>query len=307
MTRGRLPFFKQAQQMLSRHLEIGSSRHESKLTGEASGIHSWGTYEAYAKALTHYAEWYHDTYGGHKVADMNDHVTDYINHLRESGYSADTQKQALSACRKVWGTDVSDAKTDARSRAEITRSRGVAARDRHFSLKNNAELVSTCEATGLRRTELEHLHGGCCEQRDDGHWYITGLREATGDHTKGGRDRDVRIVADAATAASIASKINSTPSDSLVYGQVHSACDVHGYRGTYACHDYMERVQDRYGADGLDMSGKSIPEEDRYYCRGDMQGVVLSRQTLREVSEDMGHSRESVVVSHYLYQMISEN
>ena len=50
-----------------------------------------------------------------------------------------------------------DVETDIRRRADIKRSRGDAIRDKHFSEKNNADLITFCRCSGLRRAEIQDL------------------------------------------------------------------------------------------------------------------------------------------------------
>ncbi len=78
---------------------------------------------------------------------------------------------------------------------------------RQFSEKANAELVHFCQCTGLRRSELEHLKGGCVSLHSDGHYYIDNVKG------KGGRVRDIRILND---DRQIIEKIQNTAPEALV-------------------------------------------------------------------------------------------
>ena len=62
-------------------------------------------------------------------------------------------------------------KTPARERKNITRSRGVKARDAHFSVENNSEIVNFCRSVGARRHEVMALRAGDLKY-DKGNYYV---------------------------------------------------------------------------------------------------------------------------------------
>ena len=51
------------------------------------------------------------------------------------------------------------ASTPTRHRADITRSRTAAQRDKNFNAENHKEFIEFCKGTGLRKSELECLRG----------------------------------------------------------------------------------------------------------------------------------------------------
>jgi hypothetical protein len=298
--------------MRKKTMPSGTKRHELKQNARESGgdarhigvITSTGTQKAYTDRLTYYGEWAKSTHGVNNISapDAGRYATEFLQTCEARGMSPWSIQSYRSALRMVYGADTAaDYTAPAEARENITRGRYDTARSRHFSEARNADLVNFCCSTGLRRSELEHLTGGCASQHADGNWYIDSLRTATGSHTKGGRDRDVRIIGTPAQIAATVERINGTPSDALVWGRVHSAANIHSYRATYACTYYKQAYTARYGAyDGL--RNQHVDRSDAYHCRGDMSGITLSRSALVEVSHSMGHSRAGVIVESYIYQ-----
>ncbi len=46
--------------------------------------------------------------------------------------------------------------------------------------------------------------------------------------------------------------------------------------------------------------GHELSYKDRYYCRGDEKGKVLSKPVMQKVSKALGHNRISVIAASYL-------
>lgn len=290
----------------------GTKRHELKEAARESGgdprhigvVTSSSTQKNYTDRLTYYGEWVEATHGIHNISrpEAGQYATEFLKDCEARGMSPWTLQSYRSALRMAYGVDTaSDYNAPEKKREDITRGRYDVVRGRHFSEERNAALVDFCCSTGLRRSELEHLTGGCASQHADGNWYIDDLRTATGSHTKGGRTRDVRIIGTPEQIAATVERINSTPSDTLVWGRVHNAANVHGYRATYACTYYKQAYTARYGPyNGL--RNQHVGRADAYHCRGDMAGITMSRSALVEVSHSMGHGRPEVIVESYIYQ-----
>ena len=280
---------RQAQSLCDKVSKIGQSRNDWKEEHDGSRcpfIVSNKTYDTYVKQVATFGNWCKETYGINSLEKMEKYVPAYIEHLKEEERSPYTQKLALSACRKVYNNPYEDVKTDSRQREDIHRSRYVTGMSRHFSEEKNSDLVEFCKHTGLRRSEVESLKGGCVSKHDDGHYYI--------DHVygKGGKIRDVRILDD---NKNVIDRINNTAPDERVWGPVHAACNVHGYRRDYAVEMYRQ----------CERPLNELDRKDIYYCRKDMKGQSFDRQALREVSNYLGHgdSRDNTIVGHYLYGM----
>lgn len=270
-----------------RHLceisKFGEKRDEAKEEGdEYKYIYSYNTFGDYKLSMFHLIDYCKSEHRCTTVNECEKYVPEYIEKLIEDKKSSYTQKSYLSAYRKYYQNEFKDVVTESRSRSRISRSRTVVDQDRHFSEERNSELVYFCQHTGMRRSELERLHGNTCSQHNDGHWYIDGV------HGKGGRHRDIRILND---DQKVIDKINGTSKEELVFGKVNGAADIHSYRADYAKALYHELARDV----------NTLSPKEMYICRNDRAGEVLDRDAMREVSNNMGHNRVSVIAGHYLY------
>lgn len=271
----------QISKSLGSKMAIGHSKHADKLTdGNQNSIYSFATFEIYSKACQKFAE-FGAAQGMRNIEEMRPLVNDYIQKMREDGKSAWTQKMSLSALGKLYGRSFfKEVETDRRPRADVIRSRETAQRDAHFSTKKNAELINFCEHTGLRRRELEHLHGQTVSWKDGQAYVHIG-------NGKGGKQRDVPILNnDQKTIERIE---NTRPTD-LVWGKVHAAADVHSYRREYA--------QELYKSLARDVT--ELPRNEVYHCHGDAAGMWFDKQAMGQVSQALGHNRIDVIAQSYL-------
>lgn len=160
--------------------------HEDLTRGK---IYSWSTYKTYLKHCNYFVQWCRENYKCNDLKQCYKYANQYLQKLIAENKSASTIKMTVSALSKLYNTS-SEAfiKTPDRERKAIKRSRGEAIRDRHFSEKNNAELINFCKCTGLRRAELSQLVGTDLIEKDGK--YFLHVHTAT----KGGRERFSPIV-----------------------------------------------------------------------------------------------------------------
>ena len=105
---------------------------------------------------------------------------------------------------------------------------------------------------------------------------------------KGGRPIKAPILCDKAVE-----RIKNTPAGQLVWHKVPSRADIHSYRA-----DYCRTIYEMHARPIAD-----IPKNERYYCRGDLKGVIYDKQAMSVASRALGHNRISVIAEHYLYGM----
>lgn len=130
-------------------------------------IYSWGTYKAYLKHSCYFGKWCKETHNCKKIVDCRNYVNEYLKKLIEDGKSSYTIKLTAQALAKLYDCSAKDfIETPSRQRKNIVRSRETVAYDKHFSKKNNAELINFCECTGLRRAELKALRGTDLLEKD---------------------------------------------------------------------------------------------------------------------------------------------
>jgi len=288
---------RQVQDVLKAKQRFGESKHLAKEQGAASdGIYSRSTFKNYLAITCRFVKWVKAEHGGGNGSDggcgirtleqTRPFVDAYLQHHIDNGYSPYTQKAIASALAKLYGCSTRDfIPTQVRHRANITRSR----KDENGKSKakfcevRNREFVDFCRATGLRRHELGKLKPvNLHYNQAAGRYMIVGLRG------KGGRPVEVPILCERAVE-----RIKSAPAGELVWSKIPTRADIHSYRA-----DYCRSIYDQH-ARPIDQ----IPKSERYYCRGDLKGVVYDRWAMAVASRALGHNRISVIAGHYLYNV----
>lgn len=281
----------QVKEMLDSKLAIGSSKQQAKINGTYKNyIYSWGTYRTYLQQCCQFVKWCKQQarQDGSRQPRTLENCREYIGRYMEhmEAYSAYTQKLVLSALCKLYSEYPTEGRPfglpdqqPARHRADITRSRNAAERDLHFSEKNNADIVTFCRCTGLRRAELQQIRG----------IDLDGSSLMVYRGTKGGRVRIVPIVGSADEIAAV-QQMAAAAGNNKIFPHVSSAMDVHHYRSVYC-----QRIYSSYAR-----PLEQIPSQDRYYCRCDQRGVVYDKKAMLQASRALGHNRISVIAGHYL-------
>lgn len=227
---------------------------------------------------------------GIKLRELNQagkYLDKYLEALEVRGYSAWTLHNYRSALVKLFtgmdGVTIGYV-APKRRRDAIVRSRGVSARNRHFSETRNADLVTFLRCTGLRgQREAEPLKGTALRQQGGEYFILV--------KGKGGRIRLAPIVGTLQEIALVVSMMERA-GEGKVLGKLPNACAPHRYRADYAARVYHLHARP------LDQ----LQRKDKLICRGDMAGRVFDRRALMVTSEALGHSRVSVVVAHYSYK-----
>lgn len=241
-------------------------------------IYSWKTFRDYQHNCCTFVKWCKDKYNCKTLEECRPYVNEWITSLSE--YSAYTQKAYVCAVAKLYNCTTMDFNpTPIRHRADITRSRTEAKRDKNFSEAINKEFIAFCKGTGLRKSELECLRGDQLLFKN-GHYYIAVTRGA-----KGGRYREAPIISD---IHSIVIHIKKA-GDGKVWDYVPDL-DVHSYRSEYCCTIYRKYARPI----------EEIPKKERYICRGDLKGVIYDKKAMLIASQCLGHNRISVIAGHYL-------
>lgn len=270
---------RQTQERLDSMLAIGQSKYEDKkLDLTERKIYSWNTYKSYLQQCCQFVRYCRDNHHCKNLADCRQYVREWMESRK--GLSAYTQKLSASALCKLYGESLEELgiTTKRAARSEITRSRGTAKRDAHFSEQKNADFVEFCRSTGLRRSEITKLRGDQLIERD-GEYCI----ETTG---KGGQFRVITICGDVEL---VIGKMKEAGTGK-VWKKVPQNADIHSYRADYASRIYLKYARPI----------EEIPRKERYICRKDKAGIVYDKAAMLEVSKALGHKRISVVGEHYL-------
>ena len=270
---------RQVQERLDSLLSIGESKYEDKKTDLTKRkIYSWNTYRSYLQQCCQFVRYCRDNHYCKNLADCRQYVEEWMESRKE--LSAYTQKLSASALCKLYGESLEELgiTTKRAARSEITRSRGTAKRDAHFSEQKNADFVEFCRSTGLRRSEITKLRGDQLLQ-EEGQWYI----QTTG---KGGRFRINPICGD----VNLVVRKMQSAGTGKVWAKVPSCADIHSYRADYATRVYLSHARPI----------EDLPRKERYICRRDKVGTIYDRQAMLIASQALGHNRIDVIGQHYL-------
>lgn len=281
---------RQIDQSLHSRLAIGRPKRPDKVDGSYKQyIYSWQTYRSYMKQLGLFARWCKKTHNARYLKECKQYIPEYLQ--TRSELSVWTQKLDLAALQKLYQEYPPEAPEkpfgvalQPRLRKDIKRSRQQAVRDADFSETNNADLITFCKSTGLRRSELQELRG--TDLTADGN-YLHVTR-----NTKGGRWRMAPLAGEP-EEIELVRRMCQVAGDGRVWPHVPSSADIHSYRADYCQRVYLQHARPT----------DQIPADCKYYCRGDKKGVVLDRDAMLAASRALGHNRIDVIASHYLYNL----
>ncbi len=337
----------QAYDRLQEMQAFGESKLDDKVNGNTyDKIYSFSTYQTYWRHIKYYLKWLqeeHPEVSTLKQAKryVNDWLTirsESVNSQGEllSAWTVQTEAAALMKLFQIKKDDPDHFEPPVRRREDIKRSRGVVKRDKHFSERNNDELIRFCKATGCRRNVLEKLTGRDLWMRDQMELMLRKLSASIDQIRRSGEapsTEDVRLQKNLREALEtfpdqsaflyhrqdkngkyrfapivgpdkemVIARMRQTPAEGNVWLHVHSGADIHSYRS-----DYSNTVYKYYARDIADIpydrinrgSGK-LYQSEVYVCRRDEKGKRLDRLAMKKTSIALGHSRLSVVADNYL-------
>lgn len=271
---------RQVQERYTSMLALGSPKQNAKKDGSyKEHIYSANTLKTYMKHANYFTRYCQQEHGCKTLEQCYQYADEWL--ITRSNLSPYTQKLEVAALAKLYNKTADDfVRTESRMRADITRSRGTATRDKHFSEKNHADLVQFCRATGLRRRELSKLTGDKLI-KIDGKYHI-----AVDKGGKGGKTRIVPIIGNEKRIVEMMQTAGSTK----VFNKIPQAADIHGYRRQYAHTLYSMHARDVV----------NLSKEDKYICRNDLKGVIYDKKAMQIVTQALGHNRIDVIAGHYI-------
>ena len=305
----------------------------------ADKIFSFSTYKTYWKHIKYFLKWEQETHPeATTLRAAKKHVNEWLQSRadqvdakgnRLSAWTIQTETAALNKLYQIKPDDPGRFQPPKRRREEIKRSRGVAVRDRHFSVTNNDSLIRFCRGTGLRRAGMESIRGRDLMTREEIRAEIArieavpvALRTAEeqtrlnickdteifdGDHEyfvhtkeKGGRERISPIIGP--DIDRIVERFKETPPDKKVWEHVSPNADVHGYRGDYATRLYKmyARKIEEIPYDRVHAGTGRRYQSDVYVCRKDERGKKLDKRAMLICSKALGHNRIEIVANNYI-------
>ena len=313
---------------------FSESRAEDKKSGaDRNKIYSFATYQTYRRAamrFVKYVTWEHPECTTMKKAKR--YVNEWLQTRVDAGLSAWTISMETSALCKIYGILPDDPmrfRALQRRREDIKRSRGEAKRDRHFSIRNNDELIKFATGTGVRRNVLKRLKGDdlWSRKRMEGSLSELSLKRDLTEYEKqqlmllrdsldtfpgyeyfvfhrqdkGGRSRYAPVLPEHQDL--VVRRMQDVGMDELVFQHVHDAADIHSYRARYAQSIYKRHTR-KIEDIPFDKTNKGTGKRYQsgvYICRTDEKGRKLDREALLKASKALGHNRIDVIPRNYLY------
>lgn len=230
-------------------MATGESRHAAKLAARAAGergwsvsdgrIHAFRTRKGYQAIVLHLVKWCVSTQGL-RVRSLDELdvraeelVSRYLAEGLNAGKSAWTLKTERSAFRLFFGRRdlVQGVPLPPRRGADIKRSRRPAAHDAAFDVTHWRELLTFLDATGLRRSEVAHIHVRDVYDDAQGRLHVV----VKG---KGGKWRTVPVLPDDAEA--IRALITGKSPDEHLFHRIPSHLDIHTARRRFAQETYRQ-------------------------------------------------------------------
>jgi hypothetical protein len=265
-----------------------AAREEAKSRGEkiwaftTGKIHAHKTRVTYQEHTLRFVNWARTT-EGIKTLDALDARADelasrWLQQGIAAGKSAYTLKTERSALRMFFSdrTLAGDVALPERKITEIKRSRGPAARDRHFQPANWTTLLDFQRSVGLRRDELARI-------RVEDVKYVRGKLVAYVRSGKGGKERNAPVLP--GREAYVLAAVEGRNPEELIFAKLPDT-DIHALRREYAQAFYF------YYAPGWP---PLPPASLRRLKRSD-----YNRTAALQVSEALGHSRLDVMLRDYL-------
>ena len=234
--------------------------------------------------------WIAERYGCRNLAECKEHLPAYYADMRARNLSAWTIRTRVYALCAVYAQPYQELfKVESlpiRHRADITRGRTLSASNDRYHAEHHEDARLLARACGARRGGLRGLTADDLRTDTEGNLRVH-LRE------KGGKERDALVLPDYADRVrEIFAKYSAKPSNSkylLPLTALPKDMPLHYLRAQYA-QDLYRYFAERGAATG-----------NMYYCRAERKGQAYDKGILLAVSQQMGHSRCDVVVSHYLY------
>ncbi|MBR0382381.1 MAG: hypothetical protein IJH71_08100 [Eubacterium sp.] len=254
------------------------------------GIFSTATYNSYAKNAKYFIEWAIQNHPEVKtLKDCKPYVKDFLEEKEYEGKSPWTLGLYGSTCGNLFDCSKNDFGYDypKRARSQITRTRDENSSDKHP--EKYADVIRFARATGCRRAGLLRLRPTDFRTNERGELEVF-KRE------KGGIKRWTLVVP---SEADFVKEFVRNCQTRAVHGEERILARTQLPEGSiHDCRaDYTAALYEYFKGRGDVESG------EMYCCRGDMIGRHYDKGILAECSYNLCHSRNSVVVSHYMYKM----
>lgn len=270
------------------------------------GIHSYKTFETYKSSCKQFTSWVKDNYKDvRNIEDIKEeHIKDYIKHREESNCSAYTYSKDLAALNKVFNYHITknDCNVANRSYTEISNNREYKEHHGHINYNNYRDVITTIQATGMRRESLEKVSASSFNYDEKGYPISVRLideRLNGGENMteKGGRARIAEVPENMREELKevIDTKLEEYNGDvhKSFFEHVPTRLGTHRFRQEYAENVYNSYLE-RFGEGTMSLRDIEYKESDNTEFRG------YDVAALKYTTEMLGHNRLDVVVYNYL-------
>ena len=260
----------------------------------AEGIHSAATATTYRSTINTFAE-YLKGEGVRNIGDISEaHVRGFLD--SRAGRSQWTLSKDLSAINKVLGTqyDGKEMGLKGRHAPSILNNRGFAKQDSGH-LQRNREALRFVAATGIRRQSIATITPAQAIYGQSGQ--VVGFRVVE----KGGRPRCCVVLESERAWVTQLVQAHAAQPETPMLTAVDKNANPHYYRAEYARALYtdLRAAGDYYdGMRTMFINEKAVERAMARYAHDTCRGYDL--YTVAEVSQNMGHNRLDVVMTHYL-------
>lgn len=260
----------------------------------AEGIHSASTATTYRSVINMFGD-YLKGEGVRNIADITEtHIRGFLG--SRANRSQWTLSKDLSAINKVLGTRYEGRAMGLTGRrsANILNNRGFAKQNTSGS-ERNAEAIRFVAATGIRRQSIAAITPGQAVYGQSGQ--VVGFNVTE----KGGRNRCCVVLESEREWVTQLVKSHGAEPDAPMLKAVDKNANPHYYRAEYAKNLYedLKGAGDYYdGMKALFINEQAAERAMGRYARDMCHGYILS--VIAEVSQNMGHNRLDVILTHYL-------
>jgi len=276
-------------------MAIGDSRYEAKKAArkeaEQHGEHIWAfttgrihshkTRITYQEHTLRFVNWARQTEGIKMLEDLDALAGELASRYLQQEITAQKSPYTLqverSALRMFFGDRAlaSDVSLPKRAIADIKRSRGPAARDRHFQPANWQALLDFQCSVGLRRDELARI-------KVEDVCYDMGKLAAHVRNGKGGKARYAPVLP--GREQYVLSVVEGRKPDEVIFARLPDT-DLHSYRREYA-----QALYHHYAPDWPPLPPATVR----------LKPIDYNRSAAMQVSYALGHARLDVVLRDYL-------
>lgn len=284
-------------------LRIGEKKvkNDKSNPNRAEGIHSVRTADTYRAVANSFGDFL-KAQGVKSMADIQrQHIQAYME--SRADLSAYTHSRDLSAINKLLDTryTLRDFGFQDRKYSAITNNRGLSRYDTSEANRNREQL-SFVRATGIRRQSIATITPSQSVRNADG--LVIGFHVIE----KGGRERNCVVLEQDRQRITemVNQKIAEQGTNTPMFKAVDRNANPHYARREYAQVLYADLKQSHeQGRDYYDGLRDSFIKQEAFdkaisrYDKTEIRGG-FDRDTLAEVSQNMGHNRIDVILYHYL-------